>query len=162
MAVRKRRRRRRGGREQVFEPVFHAGKRLPKLTRPTYWARRARSTEFGKVVTKAAIRFRNPYTGWEGDAEQIAMEMATKEVERILDEELLDPDWEDVFDSPEQALAEALSEQHAEGIWQDRRIVLAIRNAGFDGIISNDPFGGEEEFVTFYPDQVEILETYTI
>lgn len=155
---RRRRKRRKVSTGQTFAPVYHAGKREPDLTRPTYWAERPRTTEFGKTVTKAEITMKQPYDGWEGDARQIAHEVGEAVAAELVEDITMEPWEEDIYDSPEEQLAELLSQEHAEGHWQHKPVIRAIRGADFDGVISNDPFGGETEYVTFSPEQVKILD----
>ena len=159
--------------EKVYGPVYratpspgpeHSGSPQPgrRVTQGMvlYWAPEPRTRAFGKYVTKAMIKLRNPYTGTSTDAYDVVALLDNQKIINML-KNLEDDigqleDDEDPFDK----LAHALESMHHDGIWQDPDIVYAIKDAGFDGIISVDPVGGDTEYITFSSEQYKILDQW--
>ena len=159
--------------ENVYGPVYratptpgpeHSGSPRPgrRVTqgKVLYWAPEPRTGAFGKYVTKAMIRLRNPYTGTSTDAYDVVSLLNNQKIINILKdlEDEIEPleDDEDLQDK----LIYVLESMHLDGVWQDPDIVHAIKDAGFDGVISVDPVGGDTEYVTFNSKQYKILDQW--
>lgn len=159
--------------ENVYGPVYratsspgpeHSGSPQPgrRVTRGMvlYWADEPRTGEFGKYVTKAKIRLREPYTGTSMDVYNVVSILDNQETINILKnlEDDIGPLEDD--EDPQDKLTGALEDMHTDGIWQDPSVVHAIKDAGFDGVISTDPHGGDTEYITFSSKQYKILDQW--
>jgi hypothetical protein len=152
--------------ERVYKPVYRAtnapGVKTGRHgTSILYWADDPRPADFGKHVTKAKIRLKDPYMGTSIEAYNVVALMRDDEVIKILKD--IDYEYDsDMYDDydPSEQLVGVLEDQHHDGIWQRAALINAIKGAGYDGIISTDPHGGRTEYVTFSPEQYKILDSW--
>lgn len=145
----------------VIGPVYRAQKTGYKLRDISYWADRPRFTAFGGNVIKATIRIRHPYEGDSSHAAAVAELMSDEEIIDIFKRENYDYERNAMFyEGLQDQFVDFLSRGHYEGMWQDDAAIRAIKRAGFDGVISADPHGGETEYVVFSRKQVKVLATF--
>lgn len=145
-------------------PVYRAGRKPLDQSRDNppggfYFARRPRTSDFGRYVTEANITFKNPYTPGTFDDAEVLGFIDEEEAEEILGEGY-DPEYYNA-----ETWLEALENSLGEGTtahWQDNLFIQKIKEAGFDGVIDSDTHGGEVEYVVFSLGQIEILNTYEV
>jgi hypothetical protein len=149
--------------------VYHSSHREPHFVerkdKGTFFSEKPRTKEFGGHITPAYLKIENPYSGTMQDIEAVMGELTDKQAQRVLLEESgydVKTDYGSVWEElpngdedPRVALADTL-EADITAVWQNRVIMQAIRNAGFDGVIANDPFGGSTEYLVFSPSQIRV------
>jgi len=151
-------------------PVYHAQGRNHAIDRPwTYWSKKPRPQEFGRYITVAMLRMENPYEGWKYHARDVAGSLDVSSAKRLYqDLDLGDNGGQPLAPGIERteafwdSLGYALETRHYHGVWQHPDTLKAIERAGFDGVISKDPFGGETEWVAARPSQVMVLDEFVV
>jgi ribosomal protein S18 acetylase RimI-like enzyme len=154
----------------VVKDVYHASgvhKKFTQLStrdRMLFFSKKPRTAEFGKRVFFGDVWFNNPFMFSPHDTEQIIDMMPDGTALNIiagLEGASGDEDMEEMLQgqSPEEYLLMMMDEDA--GAWQHPEFVQAIKNAGYDGVISNDPFGGGQEYVIFNDKQFVSKGQYT-
>ena len=146
----------------IYGPVYRATARPgpgagARGDHVLFWADTPRTKEFGKHVTKAKIRFRNPYGGSWYENESVVDMMSNADIMEFAESEHIE--FEDAEDAAHEVI-EFLTDAANLIAWQDPKVIAAIKAAGFDGVVSSDAFGGTTEYVTFSPKQYKVLDSW--
>jgi hypothetical protein len=162
--------------------VYHASwverdfEKNKKENTAIFFADKARTSEFGTVIHEANIYMANPLDArWGGvseyDADAILAVMPDKDLSAIVSERKGLGLWDDPSGNPE--LPNFASNDYevlrdwmvgdsdfggGSANWYNyAEMRKAIRNAGFDGVMGNDPFGGSTEYIVFDVGQIRIF-----
>lgn len=126
-----------------------------------FFAETPRTAEFGDNVIAAFLNITDPYTGSDEDVDTVVGLFSEEEAKQAV---LASEGHKDTSDAAEwleenhhesfvDALRDKLMSSTAYAIWQDRAIYQKIKTQ-FDGVMSEDPFGGSAEYIAFSPKQI--------
>lgn len=145
----------------VVRDVFHAThanekfKRLSVRNSVLFFSKKPRTTEFGKKVFTGDIWFNEPFMFSDTDIYNVESMLGTDLAKKVVMDWVHASSWEQIENDPEMLEGYDLHEFIVEnmngddGFWQHPIIIDAMKQAGYDGVISNDPFGGSVEYVIF-------------
>ncbi len=148
-------------RSKVKMPVYRASRSGKLRSRSPegalYFAKVPRSKEFGPTITKAFINISNPFQFISDEIEDVIEYIKDKDAIKILRNVGLDPQEEmddRSLDTPTEVIQDMMESSADDDVYQHPIIFKAIKRAGFDGVITQDSFGGSTEYVVFSPKQV--------
>lgn len=143
-------------RSKITHPVYRVShkpdlQRIPE-GKPIYFSDEPRIGPFGKYVIKAYINIRKPFLSEPEEVERIVNELPSNTIKQLTQGIDIDE-----FDDPREIIIEEL--WHDNLLYQHPKILPIIQQE-YDGIIGDDSFGGQTEYIVFSPDQVRVLEEY--
>jgi GNAT superfamily N-acetyltransferase len=157
----------------VVKDVFHAthdsGKfdELSVRNDVLFFSKKPRTTEFGKRVFVGDIWFNDPFMFSDIDVYNVESILSTDMAKSVVMNWVSASSWEQIENDPEMLeghdLYDFISENMLgdDGFWQHPIIIDAMKKAGYDGVISNDPFGGSVEYVIFSDKQFIPKDQFT-
>lgn len=159
--------------EMVVKNVFHATSAKEKFSnlstrgRTLFFSKQPRTADFGKQVFSGDIWFDEPFMFSPDDIFTVMGVMSDEAVMKTIMDSYGASSWQEVVDDDVLQgadLDEFFAEQMADdlGYWQNPLIVDAMKQAGYDGVITNDPFGGSVEFIIFNDNQFVPKQQYTV
>ena len=118
-----------------------------------FFAEEPRTAAFGGRVFKAFLKITNPFMLRERDIEDVVDDLSERDVMVMLGADL---DTDD-DDEPREQLKQKLGSSDESNVWQDPVFVRALKRSNYDGIITDDTFGGQTEYVVFRANQIMVL-----
>ena len=146
----------------VVKDVFHAAPKNTKFAKLSvrnnmlFFSKKPRTMEFGNRVFVGDVWFDDPFTFTEDEIYNMESMLSPDLAKKVVIDWLGASSWEEIENDPMDPLEghdlhDFITDSMTgdEGFWQHPIIVAAIKEAGHDGVISQDPFGGSWEYVIF-------------
>jgi len=152
-------------RSKVKRPVYRASRSGKLRSRSPvgelYFADTPRTKEFGPTITKAFINISKPFQFLSDEIEDVVDLISNQEAIKIFNSIGVDAREEMEYkglDEPIELLQDYLDSSSDYEVYQHPLVLKAIKKAGYDGVITQDTFGGKPEYVVFSPKQIYKLE----